>query len=81
MTAYLTCRIFARCIIMFFLSFQHFISLDGPTDDYPDPCDAVTGELKKVRRRISYMNMYALKKYNSYLDMIDTLHVHVHVYM
>lgn len=34
--------------------FQHFITLEGPTLEYPDPCDALTGELKQSRRQIQY---------------------------
>uniref|UniRef100_K1PIX6 Uncharacterized protein n=1 Tax=Magallana gigas TaxID=29159 RepID=K1PIX6_MAGGI len=29
---------------------KHFVNNDGPTTDYPDPCDAKSGELKKARR-------------------------------
>ncbi|XP_062583880.1 uncharacterized protein LOC134245632 isoform X2 [Saccostrea cucullata] len=35
---------------------KHFISIDGPSDDYPDPCDAQTGELRRSRRKIVYMS-------------------------
>uniref|UniRef100_A0A8W8MAW4 THAP-type domain-containing protein n=1 Tax=Magallana gigas TaxID=29159 RepID=A0A8W8MAW4_MAGGI len=28
---------------------KHFVNNDGPTTDYPDPCDAKSGELKKAR--------------------------------
>lgn len=39
-----------------FTLFQHFISLDGPSDEYPDPCDAQTGELHRARRKIKYLS-------------------------
>ncbi|KAJ8316693.1 hypothetical protein KUTeg_005756 [Tegillarca granosa] len=32
----------------------HFITLEGPTLEYPDPSDAMTGELKQSRRQIQY---------------------------
>lgn len=32
---------------------KHFISLEGPTGEYPDPCDALNGELKQARRQVS----------------------------
>uniref|UniRef100_K1QTL4 THAP-type domain-containing protein n=1 Tax=Magallana gigas TaxID=29159 RepID=K1QTL4_MAGGI len=35
---------------------KHFISLDGPSDEYPDPCDAQTGELHRARRKIIYLS-------------------------
>ncbi|XP_062587836.1 uncharacterized protein LOC134249507 [Saccostrea cucullata] len=28
---------------------KHFFNIDGPTAEYPDPCDAKTGEFKKAR--------------------------------
>lgn len=43
--------------------FQHFISLDGPTEEYPDPCDAITGELRPARRRIQYANATPIQRY------------------
>nr|XP_034305741.1 uncharacterized protein LOC105338826 isoform X4 [Crassostrea gigas] len=35
---------------------KHFISLDCPSDEYPDPCDAQTGELHRARRKIIYLS-------------------------
>eukprot|EP00105_Crassostrea_gigas_P022770 XP_011442409.1 PREDICTED: uncharacterized protein LOC105338826 isoform X1 [Crassostrea gigas] len=35
---------------------KHFISLDGLSDEYPDPCDAQTGELHRARRKIIYLS-------------------------
>ncbi|XP_048759607.2 uncharacterized protein LOC125669203 isoform X2 [Ostrea edulis] len=33
---------------------KHFFNNDGPTAEYPDPCDAKTGELQKARHLPSY---------------------------
>lgn len=35
---------------------DHFISLDGPSDEYPDPRHAQTGELHRARRKIKYLS-------------------------
>lgn len=51
---------------------KHFISLDGPTEEYPDPCDAITGELRPARRRIQYANATPIQSCNGHVYSLET---------
>lgn len=47
---------------------KHFITLEGPTLEYPDPSDAMTGELKQSRRQIQYQATGSISSGCSKLD-------------
>ncbi|KAJ8307049.1 hypothetical protein KUTeg_015133 [Tegillarca granosa] len=46
----------------------NFITLEGPTLEYPDPCDALTGELKQSRRQIQYQTTRSISSVCSKSD-------------